>query len=88
MMAANREDSDRQYGVVNVQPEFAAIHELRSDLPVECVTLTAPCFCGPHWSMISRPVPSSCAPGFDGFEYWSRMCELGMISRRRFATPM
>jgi 5-deoxy-glucuronate isomerase len=24
MMAANREDDDRQYGVVNVQPEFAA----------------------------------------------------------------
>jgi 5-deoxy-glucuronate isomerase len=24
MMAANREDADRQYGVVNVQPEFAA----------------------------------------------------------------
>ena len=23
MMAANREDDDRQYGVVNVQPEFA-----------------------------------------------------------------
>ena len=26
----------------DVQPEFAAIHELRSDLPVECVTLTLP----------------------------------------------
>ena len=25
MMAANREDVDRQYGVVNVQPEFAAM---------------------------------------------------------------
>jgi hypothetical protein len=35
----------------DVQPEFAAIHELRSDLPVECVTLTAPCFSGPHWTM-------------------------------------
>ncbi|HZR83990.1 MAG TPA: sulfotransferase [Candidatus Binatia bacterium] len=38
----------------DVQPEFAAIHELRSDLPVECVTLTLPCFCGPHWSMIAQ----------------------------------
>jgi hypothetical protein len=38
----------------DVQPEFAAIHELRSDLPVECVTLTAPCFCGPHWPMVAR----------------------------------
>jgi hypothetical protein len=42
----------------DVQPEFAAIHELRSDLPVECVTLTEPSFCGPHWGMISPgPVP-------------------------------
>jgi len=38
----------------DVQPEFAAVHELRSDLPVECVTLTAPCFGGPHWSMVSQ----------------------------------
>jgi hypothetical protein len=38
----------------DVQPEFAAIHELRSDLPVECVTLTLPCFCGTHWSMIAQ----------------------------------
>ena len=37
-----------------MQPEFAAIHELRSDLPVECVTLTCPCFCGPHWSMVAQ----------------------------------
>jgi len=42
----------------DVQPEFAAIHELRSDLPVECVTLTEPSFCGPHWGMIAPgPVP-------------------------------
>jgi hypothetical protein len=38
----------------DVQPEFAAIHELRSDLPVECVTLTIPSFRGPHWSMIGQ----------------------------------
>jgi hypothetical protein len=36
----------------DVQPEFAAIHELRSDLPVECVTLTEPSFCGGHWAMV------------------------------------
>ena len=36
----------------DVQPEFAAIHELRSDLPVECVTLTSPSFCGVHWVMV------------------------------------
>lgn len=43
----------------DIQPEFAAIHELRSDLPVECVTLTAPSFCGPHWSMVT---PGGSAP--------------------------
>ena len=37
-----------------MQPEFAAMHELRSDLPVECVTLTIPCFSGPHWLMVAQ----------------------------------
>ena len=37
----------------NVQPEFAAIHELRSDLPVECVTVTIPSFAGTHWLMVA-----------------------------------
>lgn len=36
----------------DVQPEFAAIHELRSDLPVECITICAPSFAGGHWSMV------------------------------------
>ena len=36
----------------DVQPEFQALHELRSDLPVECVTITQGSFCGFHWSMI------------------------------------
>lgn len=38
----------------DVQPEFAAIHELRADLPVECVTLTLPSFTGGHWDMIAN----------------------------------
>jgi hypothetical protein len=38
----------------DVQPEFAAMHELRADLPVECVTLTQPCFAGSHWAMIAQ----------------------------------
>ena len=38
----------------DVQPEFAAIHELNSDLPVECVTLTLPGFSGGHWGMIAN----------------------------------
>ena len=38
----------------DVQPEFAAIHELRSDLPVECVTITLPSFTGGHWGMIAN----------------------------------
>jgi hypothetical protein len=36
----------------DVQPEFAAIHELRADLPVECITICAPSFAGSHWSMV------------------------------------
>ncbi len=36
----------------DVAPEFAAIHELRADLPVECITITAPSFAGSHWSMV------------------------------------
>jgi hypothetical protein len=38
----------------DVQPEFAAIHELRADLPVECVTLTLPSFTGGHWAMVAH----------------------------------
>jgi hypothetical protein len=38
----------------DVQPEFAAIHELRADLPVECVTITLPGFSGGHWQMIAN----------------------------------
>lgn len=36
----------------DVQPEFAALHELRSDLPVECITLCVPSFAGSHWPML------------------------------------
>jgi hypothetical protein len=36
----------------DVQPEFAAIHELRSDLPVEDITICAPSFAGNHWAMV------------------------------------
>jgi len=36
----------------DVQPEFAALHELRSDLPVECITISAPSFAGGHWPML------------------------------------
>ncbi len=36
----------------DVQPEFAAMHELRADLPVECITISSPSFGGSHWSMV------------------------------------
>jgi len=36
----------------DVQPEFASMHELRSDLPVECITISSPSFGGSHWSMV------------------------------------
>lgn len=35
----------------DVQPEFAAIHELRATLPVECVTIMAPEFDAGHWAV-------------------------------------
>ena len=39
-------------------------------------------------SRISSAVPSKCASGLPGLEYWSRMCELGISLLRRLATPM
>ena len=36
----------------DVQPEFDVIHELRADLPVECITIAAPSFAGSHWPML------------------------------------
>ena len=58
----------------DVQPEFAAIHELRSDLPVECVTLTQPCFCGTHWSMVSQ---AAGLPDFARmFDFHARMLQV------------
>ena len=36
----------------DIQPEFASIHELRADLPVEDITICAPSFAGSHWSMV------------------------------------
>ncbi|MDG2026045.1 MAG: sulfotransferase [Acidimicrobiales bacterium] len=36
----------------DIQPELAALHEWRADLPAECITLTAPSFVSPHWGMI------------------------------------
>ena len=37
----------------DIQPELQAMHELRTDLPVECITVTQGSFCGYHWSMIA-----------------------------------
>jgi hypothetical protein len=42
----------------DVQPEFAAIHELRSDLPVECVTINLPSFAGSHWFFVLQDLGS------------------------------
>ncbi len=36
----------------DVQPEFASVHELRADLPVECITFCSPSFAGNHWPML------------------------------------
>lgn len=36
---------------MDLQPEFATLHEMRSDLPCECVHFMALDFGGPYWSM-------------------------------------
>jgi len=43
----------------DVQPEFAAIHELASRLPMECIAIHQPAFSGYHWSMAAD------IPGFE-----------------------
>jgi hypothetical protein len=35
----------------DVQPEFAAIHELAAHLPMECIAIQQPSFGGYHWAM-------------------------------------
>jgi hypothetical protein len=37
----------------DVQPEFAAIHELASRLPMECIAIRQPSFGGFHWPMVA-----------------------------------
>jgi len=59
----------------DIQPEFAAMHELRSDLPVECVTLTSPSFANTHWSMVSQM--RDYAPDFDEmYAYHKRILQV------------
>ena len=48
----------------DVQPEFASMHELRADLPVECITISSPSFGGSHWSMVLND-PGAWAPDID-----------------------
>lgn len=37
----------------DVQPEFAAIHDLRTDIPQECIHLQIPSFSGMAWPMVA-----------------------------------
>ena len=48
----------------DVQPEFASMHELRADLPVECITISSPSFGGSHWSMVLND-PGSWVPDIE-----------------------
>jgi hypothetical protein len=48
----------------DIQPEFATMHELRSDLPVECITFNSPSFAGNHWMMVLG-APQGWAPDLD-----------------------
>ncbi len=46
----------------DIQPEFATMHELASDLPCECVHFLAYDFAGPYWSMLYD------TPSFTGWQ--------------------
>lgn len=56
----------------DVQPEFAGMHELRSDLPVECITLCAPSLAGNHWPMLLTEL-GSWAPDLKADLAWHRV---------------
>jgi hypothetical protein len=55
----------------DVQPEFAAMHELRSDLPVECITINLPSFAGSHWFFVLSDL-GAWAPDLDADFAWHR----------------
>jgi hypothetical protein len=55
----------------DVQPEFASLHELRSDLPVECITICAPSLAGNHWPMLLTDL-GSWAPDVKADLAWHR----------------
>jgi hypothetical protein len=46
----------------DIHPEFMTMHELRSDLPCECVNFLAYDFAGPYWSMMFD------TPSFTGWQ--------------------
>ena len=79
--AFDRTQAEQEFWA-DVQPEFAAIHELRSDLPVECVTLTLPSFVGSHWAMIASL--GDWAPDFArNYEYEYRALQVMQHGRTR-----
>ena len=46
---------------MDMQPEFASLHELRSDLPCECVHFLSLEFGGPYWGMLYQ------SPSYDAW---------------------
>lgn len=79
--AFERTEAEQEFWA-DVQPEFAAIHELRSDLPVECVTLTLPSFIGPHWAMVAAL--DGWAPDFArNYEYEYRALQFMQYGREK-----
>ena len=82
MMAANREDDDRQYGVVNVHPDFAAHGVRPRQRPVgEAMNKPEPVIAFQHATGRSIPV-ERIADGIERQMIWG---ERLMVCRLRFA---
>ncbi len=70
----------------DVQPEFASLHELRSDLPVECITIGIPSFAGNHWPMLLSDL-GGWAPDLTADLAWHRAVLQAVQRRDRLAEP-
>src|SRR5262249_28055175 len=66
----------------DIHPEFMTMHELRSDLPCECVHFLMYDFAGPYWSMLYD------APSFTGWhlEHLETLDRVYRLHRRMLQT--
>jgi len=70
---------------MDIQPEYASVHEHRSDLPVECITPTMPSFASFMWWITSN-VPNW-APDFVAAMQFHKVYLQLMQSRREGSKP-